>query len=650
MRTAVATSGECVAALLAPRSIAVVGASADPGKAGGRPLHYMRRLGYRGALYPVNPRRSEILGMPCFERIADLPEPVDLCVLAVPAEHVEGYVAECAEAGVRAVIVFASGYAEIGAEGAERQARLRAIALEHGMALAGPNCLGAINVRLGAAPTFTTALERRPRIDEGAIAFLTQSGAVGAFVLGLAQDEGVGLSHFVTTGNEAVLSFADYAPHLLDDPHTRVLAGYLEGLEGTDLLRVAGAALEAGKPLVLMKVGASDAGAAASAAHTGKLAGADAVYDAVFRRSGIVRARTIEELLDYSRALAAGRTPAGGGAGIVSTSGGAAILMADWCDSTGLTVTELADTTRSRLRDALPWFATGRNPVDTTGRPLWDEGMLQRALTAVAEDPGVDLVLCHVGLAPGPAGPRLAAEVEAAAVASEKPFLVCWLPEVDPGPHERLRQAGIPVFVDPARMVKAAGAVVSYAAARRRGARTPAAPKHDVAPPPPGAVVTEHAAKAWLRARGLPVTAEAVAHSSVEAVAIARELGYPACLKLLSPQILHRSDIGGVRVGLASAEAVDRAHGEILAAAAAAVSDATIEGVLVQEMAPGGQELIVSGFRDPTFGPCVLCGIGGVLAEVLADTAIRPAPVAAAEAEEMLAELRGAELLRGPRG
>jgi acyl-CoA synthetase (NDP forming) len=258
-------------------------------------------------------------------------------------------------------------------------------------------------------------------------------------------------------------------------------------------------------------------------------------------------------------------------------------------------------------------------------------------------------VVCHVGLAPGEAGFRLAAEVEAAA-AAEKPFLVCWLPEADPVPHARVRAAGIPVFGDPARMVKAAAALVSYAQARARGARALARPSAVVEPVPEGSVVTEQRAKAWLAAHGIPVTAEAVAGSEAEAVDAAGRIGFPVVLKLLSPQLPHRSDIGGVKLGLDSTETVARAYGEILAAAAAADPSAEIEGVLVQAMAPAGVELIVSGFRDPTFGPCVLCGIGGILAEVLRDTVIRPAPVSGDEAVEMLAELRGAALLRGPRG
>jgi acyl-CoA synthetase (NDP forming) len=637
-------------ALLAPRSIAVVGASSDPGKAGGRPLHYMLQLGFQGELYPVNPRREEVLGLRCYPSLAELPAVPDLCVIAVPQADVESYLEQCGELGIKAAITFASGYAETGDEGRAQQERLRDLALEHGIALAGPNCLGLVNVRTGAAPTFTTALERRPRLEAGPIAFLSQSGAVGAFVLGMVQDQELGLSHFITTGNEAALSWPDYARYLLEDEDTRVISGYLEGIDGAELVSVATAAREARKPLVLMKVGASVAGAAASAAHTGKLAGADYVYDAVFRRHAITRAHSLDELLDFSRALSMPTLPAGNGVAIVSTSGGAAILIADWCERLGLEVVELADETTARLRETLPWFASGKNPVDTTGRPLWDEEMLHRTLAAVAADPAVDVVLCHVGLAPGPAR-RIADEFVRAAAASDKPFLACWLPEIDPEPHGTLREAGIPIFADPVRMTKAAAVAIEYVNACRRAEEFGAPAPVDAVSPPPGNVVAEHDAKRWLVENGVTGTQEHVATSADQAVEHAAAIGYPVCLKLLSSDVTHRSDIGAVRVGVGSAAEVNVAYDDILRAVETHAPGADVEGILVQEMVEEkGVELIVSGFRDSVFGPCVLVGIGGVLAEVFGDTVVRPAPVGVAEARAMLDELRGAALLQGPRG
>lgn len=640
-------AGDRLRAMLNPASIAVVGASEDPTKAGGRPLHYLRQLGYEGAVYPVNPSRSTVRGLPCYPSVAALPGPVDLCVLAVAAGHVEQSLLDCAAAGIRSVIVFASGFAEVGGEGRERQDRLRQIAAEHDIALMGPNCLGFVNFGSGAAATFTTALERRP-LPPGRIAFVSQSGAVGAFVVGLAADQHAGLSYFVTTGNEAALGFADYAAALLDDPGTAVIAGYLEGIDGRQLTGLARRALAAGKPLVLMKVGTSTAGAAASAAHTGKLVGSDGVYSAAFRQYGITRAESVEQLLDFSTVLAAGHRPAGRRAGVVSISGGAAILMADWCERLGLDMARFSEATSARLRASLPWFGSSGNPVDTTGRPLWDEGMLGETLAAVAADPDVDVVLCHVGLAPDTTA-RIAAEIEQAARGTGKPVLVTWLPEQDSAPQQGLRDAGIPLFTDPVRMTRAAAVLVEYAQAARRQAgtaeRTAGRPPA-TAGPPAGKIVTEQDAAQWLREEGLTVPRSAVAATRDEAVAAARAIGYPVCAKLLSPDVPHRSDVGGIRLDLRSDQDVAAAF----TAVAAAVPGARFDGVLIAEQLAGGLELIVSGFRDPDFGPCVLCGIGGVLAEVLDDTVIRLAPVTADGAREMLASLRGAALLAGPRG
>jgi acyl-CoA synthetase (NDP forming) len=634
-----------VLALLDPRSIAVMGASADPAKAGGRPISYMRHLGFTGQIYPVNPNRSEVGGLRCYPSLGDIPEPVDLCVLAVPAEQVESSLKECAECGVKGAIVFASGFAEVGNDGRKRQDRIRKTALDNDIALVGPNCMGFVNFRTGAAPTFTTALERGKDMRPGQIAFVTQSGAVGAFVLGLAQDQSVGLSHFITTGNESVLGFAEYATALLQDPTTRVIAGYLEGLPGESLVRVAQSALAADKPLVIMKVGTSAAGAAASVAHTGKLVGSDQVYASVFRQFGIARAESLEELLDFSSALATERRPDGARVGIVSISGGAAILMADWCERLRLPMADFSGATLARLRRCLPWFGAVGNPVDTTGRPLWDEGMLEEAIAAVADDPGVDMVLCHVGLAPGSAQ-RLSAEIVRAASGTKKPLLVTWLRENESEPQQALRRAQVPVFVDPVRMTRAASVLVAYATAKRHQAtREPELPSMPGLPA--GTVVTEHTAKLWLADCGLRGPREEVVTSASEAVSAAQEIGFPVCAKLLSPDVPHRSELGGVRLNLRTADDVSHAFAEVVAASPVG---AHVEGVLISEQVENGIELIVSGFRDSNFGPCILCGIGGIHAELFSDTAVRLAPVDPEGAREMLASLRGSALISGSRG
>jgi len=638
-------------ALLEPRSVAVIGASSDPWKAGGRPILYLKQLQFNGNVYPINPGRTEIGGLRSYPSLASVGAPIDLCVISVPTELVESALQECADANVPAAVIFTSGFSEVGAEGKARQDRLTKIAQVHGMAVCGPNCVGIINVASGAAATFTSAIERRLEIPSGNVAFISQSGAIAAHILAAMQDQGRGLRHFVTTGNEAVLGFADYAHFLLDDPEIRVIAGYIEGIDGSGLVGLADAARERRKPLVLMKVGASAAGAKASMAHTGKLTGNDAVFNAAFRQLGIIRAHTPEELQDFAETLAACPLPKGPRVGVVSVSGGAAILMADWCQTEGLDVVTLAPETNTRLLEVLPWFATPANPVDTTGRPLWDEGMLQATLAAVADDPGVDMLLIHVGLAPGP-GKRIADEIAAVASHSNKPFLVAWLQESDPYGHAVLRAAGIPIFTDQVRLVRSAAVLLQYARfinAEPSG-QPPVVAVGNLPPLPQIPVVSEHIAKVFLQAAGISGPKESLANSPDEAVALADATGYPVCLKVVSPDIPHRTELGAVRLGIKSSTDVRTAYAEILATCRTAVPSAQIDGILVQEMVQGGVELIVSGFRDSSLGPVIMCGIGGVLVEVLKDTAMRLAPISSTEAESMLGQLRGAALLRGVRG
>jgi acyl-CoA synthetase (NDP forming) len=635
------TSAASLRALLDPRAIAVVGASADPSRTGGRPIRYLQQLGFAGAIYPVNPGRSEIAGLRCYPNLAALPDGVDLAVITVPAAQVEQALQDCADASIRAAVVFTSGFAEVGDAGRAQQERLAAIARAHDIALCGPNCLGLINVAKRSAPTFTTALERRPDIPYGPIGFISQSGAIAAFILARMQDQGYGLSHFITTGNEATLGFADFAEYLLDDPAVGVIAGYLEGIDGASLARVAAAALRHKKPLVVMKVGASAAGTRATVAHTGKLGGNDAVYAAAFRQWGMLRAENVDDLLDWSQTLAHAPLPAGRRVGIVSLSGGAAVLMADWCEQLGLPLAPLAPTTRERLAAAMPWFATPANPMDTTGRPLWDEGLMQAAVGAIAEDPGVDIMLVYIGLAPGP-GRRIAAEVLAGmAGAAGKPLLVCWLAEND---------AAVPLFTEPVRMTRAAAALAEYAEALRRPPPSAPPPAPTLPALPAGAVIGEHAAKRWLAAGGIEGPRETLVATADEAAAWAAAQGYPVALKIVSPDVPHRTDIGAVRLGLRNESDLRAAWEAIRAATRAAVPTARIDGMLVQEMVAGGVELVVSAFRDAAFGPVVLCGLGGVLVEVLNDTALRLAPVGEDEALAMLASLRGAAILRGVRG
>ena len=639
-----------------PRTIAVLGASADPHKAGGRPLHYLRMLGYQGEVYPVNPRREEVQGYRCFPSLTAVPGGANLCVVALPSDEVEEALLGCGQRGVGAVVVFASGYAETGPEGADRQRQLAEIARAYSMALVGPNCLGYVNVGEGVTAAFTTALDRGKPLLSGNLALISQSGAIGAFLVGLAEDEHLGICHFLTTGNEADVTAIEFADYLLDDPQVGVFALYLEGVDGPEFARFAGRAAAVKKPVVAVKVGSSVKGAAASASHTGKMAGSDDVYDAVFDELAVTRAGSIGDLFDFAKALGQPRR-GHGGVGVVSISGGAAVLMADWCERLGLNLAEFTPETRAAISEALPWFGGSANPVDTTGRALWDVGMLKAALLAAVRDPGVGIVLCHIGLAPDSAE-RVAGEIVEVAHQTTKPVFVCWIEEASPVAHDRLRAAAVPVFDDPVRMVRATHALESYE--RRRTAlelrrkralskvvMTEEASAH---PFPSGEVVTEFAAKQWLAREGFAVPDGAMASSAREAHEAAHRLGYPVCLKLVSSQVLHRSDIGAVRVNLQTKSDVVAAFDDVRAIALDRLGPDLDVAMLVERQVGDGVELIVSGFRDRVFGPSVLLAPGGIYTELLDDKIIRLAPLDEQDAEAMLGTLRIWPILNGARG
>jgi acyl-CoA synthetase (NDP forming) len=633
-------SRQAMSALLDPQSIAVVGASSDPAKPGGRALAYLQRFHFAGPIYAVNPNLRAGDGIRVLPDLEDIDTPVDLCILATPASAVEHAMQQCAAMGVKAAIVFASGFAESSEPGRQLQTRLRQIAEGAGIALAGPNSLGLINFATGAAATFTTALQEVQELRKGSIALVSQSGALAALVLHRMIQRGLGLSHLVVTGNESLVGFSDYIQWLLEDEATRAIAGYLEGTAGAPLLRAAKEARAHGKQLIIMKVGASGEGAAAALAHTGSLAGSDQVYQAIFDQHGILRANNLDELIDFSVVCSTGLRPNRPDVGIVSLSGGAGILMADRCARTGLKLATLSPHTRAVLRDTLPIYATPRNPVDVTGRPLWDAHLLRQSLEAVSGDDAVGVVLCHVGIA-GSAASRIATEILSAYQLASKPFLVSWADEGGCTAKAQLSSAGVPVLDDPVKVVDAAKALVTSSLGRLAPHATPRARRAPTPPPPRGSVVTEHAAARWLAAIDVDSPPSEIVTDAHTAVRAAETLGYPVCLKLLSRDVLHRSAIGAVKLNLRDGKDVRQAFAEVQAALTRIEPSPAVDGFLVASQLDGGYELIVSTFQDKVFGPCVMCGTGGVGAELYADRVIRTAPVTESDAREMINQTKG---------
>jgi acetyltransferase len=634
--------------MLRPRSIAVVGASTDFTKVNGRPIKHLLGKGFAGRILPVNPKYDKIGDLPCYPDAASLPDGVDLAIVAVPAGQVLGHVRALARRGVGAAVIFSSGFSEMGAEGKALEEAVVQAARESGMPVCGPNCLGFINAFENVYATFSQYADGDT--GAGAVAFVTQSGAFGTAIAALARQRGLGLGYFINTGNQSDLTFAELMTAVIEDPRIKVAAGYLEGLEDGDaLIALARRCQELGKPLVLTKVGRKASGARAAASHTGSLAVEDAVFDAVIRQYGVLRARNEEQMLDMLEALANPRPALGNGLGIATQSGGAGVMMADRAEEVGLAVPVLTPAIQQRLAAVMPAFGAAGNPVDVTGQFVARPELLRESVVALMDDPNIhiaivwlQLMTAHVDLLVG-----IFREIRER---TTKPFFVCWVA----APEEalrRLRAEGIVVYTAGERAVEAAAALAQYHRTRSRAAGCAAAlpmPRPpEVFTPGPQPTVE---ATAWLREAGVSMAPVALARTAAEAVAHWRQAGGPVALKIESPDILHKTDIGGVLLDADDETAVREGFASLMRRADHACPQARLDGVIVQPMTSGHIELVVGVKRDPVFGMIVMVGLGGVLVEVLKDVAFRRAPFDETEAAAMLAELRMSALLDGVRG
>jgi len=641
---------QAIAQLVRPRSIAIIGASSDLAKVNGRPLKHLLGKGYTGRILPVNPKYTEIAGLTCYPNVAALPEVPDLAVVVVPAAEVLHSIAALGERGVRSAVIFSSGFAEMGPAGKALEVAVLARARACGMVICGPNCLGFINAFDNVYATFSQYADG----DTGAgpIAFVTQSGAFGTAIAALARQRGLGLGYFINTGNEADLSFCELMEAVLEDPRIQVAAGYLEGLhDGASLVRLAQHCQILGKPLVLIKVGRLEAGARAAASHTGALAVQDAVFDAVVRQYGILRARNEEQMLDMLEALSQPRVPMGKGLGIVTQSGGAGVMMADRAQELGLDVAQLAPETRARLAEVVPAFGAIGNPVDVTGQFVARPDLFRQAVVRLMEDPKVHVCLVWLQLMTAHVDQLVQIFIDIGR-STTKPFFVSWVAAPSPA-LVQLRAAGIVVFRAGECAVEAASALIRHHGYRRAAALS-GHPRLDLAATMPldwnPGLQNSVSAAACLRAAGIPMAEVALAQDEEQAVALWREMGRPVAMKIESPDIAHKTEVGGVRLALAQESDVRTAYRELLAGARRALPMARLIGVLVQPMVQGRQELVVGVQRDPVFGMMVMVGIGGILVEVLKDIALRRAPFDIDEGLHMLAELRAGAVLDGVRG
>lgn len=642
--------GRGMDALFEPRSIAIVGASDDVTKIGGRPLQFLQKYGYAGDIYPINRKAGLVQSLPAYASLDDVPEAPELAVVAVPPAGVLDAVKDCARRGVKAAVILSAGFSEMGEEGSRLQAQIGDVARATGMRVVGPNCLGAIGVPDKSIATFSVALESSFPVA-GPVGIVSQSGNLGSFTLRLAGERGLGVSRMLTTGNECDVDIADAIASLAADPGTSVILCCMETCRnGAKLTQAMAMAREAGKPLVVLKVGVSEAGSEAAASHTGALACSDAVFDAVLRNGGAIRVPSIEQLLEVGHALSVvgpARVPGGHRVAVLTASGGFGVLLADAASAQGLALPKLAAQTQERILSVVP-FAAPSNPVDMTAQVSSRPEVLAQVLDAVARDTNCDALILQSANAfhvPRLRDVFLAALEQVRKDHPSRLILLCARAPQDV--RATLNAMGFPVVegID--------AACATLAALMRFGARDAAraaAPVIERVPLAVEAFATEASAKAVLAEAGLPVPREAVAANRDEALAAARAMGFPLVLKIVSPDIAHKTEVGGVFVGVRSEAQLLEEYGNLLARVAQKAPEARIAGVLVAQMVQGGVELILGTKKDPMFGPMVMVGLGGIFAEIFKDVALQPAPVDEAQATAMLQSLKAFTLLDGARG
>ncbi|MGB7947913.1 MAG: acetate--CoA ligase family protein [Candidatus Binatia bacterium] len=649
--------------LFQPRAVALIGASTEQNKLSGRPLRFFREFGYAGNVYPVNPKYQEISGLPCFSKLSDIPGEVDLAVITLPAGAVPQALEECGVKGIKAAAIISSGFAEVGGEGARLQQELQAVASQYDIAVCGPNCSGFVYFPDRVTASFSVGLDGGFP-EPGPAAFISQSGALSSYILGAARERGLAFRYWITTGNECVLTFTDYLEYLLEDPEVRLVLGYLEDArDGAAFQAAARRALALDKPLIILKAGRSEAGAKASVSHTGSLAGTDEVYQAVFSQNGVLRADSLDELFDLAILAQAPRRPRGRRLQVVSISGAAGILMADVGSPLGLEFSDLSPATKDELKKIMPAFASITNPMDVTAEAVARPGLLTQAAEVILKDPQVENLVMFFGIVPG-AHERLAKGVADVARRTDKLVMMTWFPLPREDIWMDLTRGGVPVFSEPARGIRALGKMVQYVETRERSLSRQMPPHGnpadvdtivekilDQAKQAGRNALSEAEAKQLLKALGLTVPRGGLARNSAEARSLFHTIGTAVAMKASSPDLLHKTEAGVIRLGLKTPEEVASAFEEITAKAKQWNPRARLNGVLVEEMINGQcREVIVGARQDLCFGPVVTFGLGGIFVEVIRDFAVWPAPLTMVEAQELIRSLRGYSILTAFRG
>ncbi len=636
-----------------PKSVAVIGASTEPGKVGHDILRNLIEAQFQGSIYPVNPKADAILGIKAYPSISEVPDGVDLAVIVIPAKFIPDVMERCGEKGIDSVVIISAGFKETGAEGKALEEQMMAIARRHGIRVIGPNCLGIISSNVGLNASFAPVTPKN-----GHLGLLSQSGALATAVLDWATLAGIGFNKFFTFGNQADVNSIDLLRAWKDDPDIRAIVAYIEAIsDGQTFMRVAEEVARV-KPVIIVKSGTTAAGAKAAASHTGSLAGSDRAYDAAFQQCGVLRARTVQELFDYAIAFANQPLPQGKRVVVVTNAGGPGILCTDAIEKMGLELAPISDELVEKLKTRMSPSSNFHNPVDVLGDAKAD--MYEFALSTLLEDPNIDGIFNIVTPQTSTEIPETAMVVAKMEEGTEKPILGVFM-------GGTLMQAGVnllmshdvPNYPFPERAVAAFKAMADYAAWRALPKEAPIVFSVDKAAVEAAfaksraegrTALNEVECAAILEAYGFSLPKSKLCATADDAVAFAASIGFPVVMKIASPDILHKSDVGGVKVGLATPDTVRDAYDAMMYRIKSKMPAATIWGVNIQQMVTTGKQTILGVSRDPQFGPMLMFGLGGIYVEVLKDVTFRIAPLTERDARQMISEIRSYKLLTGVRG
>jgi acetyltransferase len=639
--------------LFHPRAIAIIGASSDLTRIGGQPLKALKNAGFKGGIFPVNPKHPEIHGYKCYVDAASIGEPCDLAIIAVPAPHVAQAIRDCGKAKIPFAVVLTAGFREAGAEGRKLETELKRSLEETGVRIVGPNCQGMLSIQSRVWAAFGSVADETD-FRPGPVSCAFQSGGFGYAIVNLAEAQGLGFRICVSSGNETDIDMPQLLSSFLDDEGTSVIFAYLEGTpDARRLLDVGRKSLETGKPVMIWKAATTEAGVKAAASHTANMTGSYDLYRAALRQAGLIEVDDVEPIVDVAKLFAQGRLPKGNSVGVLSISGGSGIVYADAAVRGGLTLPPFSDETLAALRKIVPSFGSPENPADVTAGFFNDMSLFINALEIVLADPRLDQLSILLASISGASAARAGEAIAAVAGRTDKPIHVAWSGRQAKSPEavKALTDAGVPFITTPVRLARAAPTLAPVAADQRRRLprKTPEVRTPQGLDLPAGAVTLNEAeSKGVLRAFGIPIVKEVLIPAGADADAATRALNAPFAVKIVSRDIAHKTEAGGVMLKVARETLADAVL-TVTGNAAKTVPGAKIDGVLVSEMVEG-VEALIGIINDKSFGAVVALGMGGVLTEVLKDVTYRIAPFGIETAREMIADLRGAKLFDGYRG